>query len=590
MERDARNLAPLIRSVPVRQTIAFTGRPKQDMEILKTPQMESWKWDCYVKKETESEEEEYRSDLPWEDFAELVSEGKVTRDSWVRWQGLAGSGMKLGDLLDYPFAYERQGEVVPVADEGQLHLSLSEGRLTPDTKIWGKNLPSRGVPYKHLYSLDITFSPGIPQFIADRKGKWLTVLSGPNNSGKSLLLKLMHQELGATSLLLACNRFYHFSDLPYASNEVNLSQLYLNSVQQFYQSRQNQEQSSYPLQQIISNLPDERRDTLFRVCSETFGEPFEIIPRRPDTRMTQYYVSVGGVELSCCSTGTRLFLLLLSALMSSEHRTVLIDEPELGLSPLLQRQLAGIMYNDALRQELFPNISSLYIVTHSHHFLARRQLDANFAVKKEGSDIMLTQIADLPSYHDLVIRMLGDDLSSLFLPETIVLAEGPSDAKFLQKVLSDRIPERELAVVDCGGDGRVSPFFDQLTRLFPDFHRSPYRTRTFIVLDAVNSVKERAFTRAGIPASNVVRLSMNGIEYYYPRDLLARVFGMATLADDEIVLEKENVIIGGVTKKKVDVAKDVVALMSHETDINEEIAEKVVVPIVEMLREQSRCT
>jgi len=119
--------------------------------------------------------------------------------------------------------------------------------------------------------------------------------------------------------------------------------------------------------------------------------------------------------------------------------------------------------------------------------------------------------------------------------------------------------------------------------LLPNFHCSPYRSRTFIILDAVNSVKDGAFTRAGIPSSNVVRLDKNGIEFYYPINFLAQVFGVAEALEDSIILSEETVTIGDVTKKKVEVAQEIVLKMKGEIPINDELTRKVLGPIRSML-------
>ena len=550
-----------------------------------TPQMESWIWNSNVLKYAgaSGDDAEYRAGLSWSEFNQLISAGRITEECWVRWDGLATAGIRLGEFLNSEYFYESVGTVLTIPSEDHLHIYLDDGRIFPNTKVWGRKFPARGIQVKDIFSLEIDFSPSLIEFSASRKECWLTVLSGANNSGKSLLLKLLHQEIGSRSLLLGCDRFYHFSDLPYASDGFDYAGHYRSSIQQLYQRGSNTEKTNFPLQQVISNLPDERRAKLFEICTEKFGEKFEVRPRREDTKMTKYYVTVGGLELSQCSTGTRLFLLLLGALMSSEHGTVLIDEPELGLSPHLQRELAGIIFDEDLREELFPSIQSLFIATHRHHFLARGQLDANFVVQKAGSKVSLKQVMDTSTYHDLLLRMLGDDLGAFFMPKAIILVEGPSDKVFFERIFAEEFPGVELSIVNCGGDGRIAVFFNQLLALLPNFHCSPYRSRTFIILDAVNSVKDGAFTRAGIPSSNVVRLDKNGIEFYYPINFLAQVFGVAEALEDSIILSEETVTIGDVTKKKVEVAQEIVLKMKGEIPINDELTRKVLGPIRSML-------
>jgi hypothetical protein len=246
------------------------------------------------------------------------------------------------------------------------------------------------------------------------------------------------------------------------------------------------------------------------------------------------------------------------------------------LSPTLQRKLANTIYDPSIREELFPGIKSLYVVTHSHHFLDHVCFDNNFSVSRSGLSVNLTKINSITESHDLVFNMLGDDLSSLFLPEVIILMEGDSDVIFLRKILSDIFPGVLISLVSCGGDGKVANEFNRLRQVFPDYHCTPYRNRTLIVLDAKNNTKTGAFTRVGIPVTNVVRLKKNGIEYYYPTAVLSKIFGVSEDICKELTLDSNNIYIGGVSKSKVEIAKDIVSNLTTETKIDDEIISEIV--------------
>jgi hypothetical protein len=145
------------------------------------------------------------------------------------------------------------------------------------------------------------------------------------------------------------------------------------------------------------------------------------------------------------------------------------------------------------------------------------------------------------------------------------------------------LPSQNISVVDCGGDGRIPSFFNQLLTLFPNFHKSPYRTRTLIVLDAANSVKDSAFTRSGIPSSNIVRLEKNGIEYYYPRELLQEAFGVALIKDSDIILKDERIIVGDISKKKIEVAEEVADRLKAYDQLHEELSLKILKSVTLMI-------
>src|SRR5688572_30514128 len=60
---------------------------------------------------------------------------------------------------------------------------------------------------------DLVMTPHPEEFARSRTGAALTVLSGANNSGKSLYLKLLRRSFGKQSYLAGVNRFYHVTQL-----------------------------------------------------------------------------------------------------------------------------------------------------------------------------------------------------------------------------------------------------------------------------------------------------------------------------------------------------------------------------------------
>jgi hypothetical protein len=58
-----------------------------------------------------------------------------------------------------------------------------------------------------------SFDPPIDQFLTSRSADHLTVLSGPNNSGKTYLLKHLRRELGSMTHFLGVSRFFTMKEL-----------------------------------------------------------------------------------------------------------------------------------------------------------------------------------------------------------------------------------------------------------------------------------------------------------------------------------------------------------------------------------------
>src|SRR4051812_9686372 len=84
------------------------------------------------------------------------------------------------------------------------------------------------------------------------------------------------------------------------------------------------------------------------------------------------------------------------------------------------------------------------------------------------------------------------------------------------------IPARKVAFVGVRGEGNTLDRLDFLGGTFGnDLSKSSYSDRIFVVLDKTHSVRLARIEHKGVKKTNIVVLSKNGIEYYYPKDLLA---------------------------------------------------------------------
>jgi hypothetical protein len=82
-------------------------------------------------------------------------------------------------------------------------------------------------------------------------------------------------------------------------------------------------------------------------------------PEFENNEFSNRYVDIDGDSLSVTSSGTRLFLGILAALMDERFRVVALDEPELGLSPMLQSKLTPIIIDRGSRRAAIPAQPSL---------------------------------------------------------------------------------------------------------------------------------------------------------------------------------------------------------------------------------------
>ena len=231
-----------------------------------------------------------------------------------------------------------------------------------------------------------------------------------------------------------------------------------------------------------------------------------------------------GENLRYGSSGTRLLLTLLGILFDERFSVLLIDEPEIGLSPRIQAIISRFLYDPKLRQEFCPHLRQVYISTHSHLFLDRNVLSNNYIVTKVRNAVSIKAVESVADYHQLQFNLLGNELEAISFPSAIVLVEGASDTTFLNKVVQLHLPNRKVSVVGVNGEGEMLDKLNFFKQAFGDISNSPYRDRLFVMLDKKYSVRIPRIERQGVHRENIVLLSKNGIEYFYPIDIVTSIF------------------------------------------------------------------
>jgi hypothetical protein len=294
----------------------------------------------------------------------------------------------------------------------------------------------------------------------------------------------------------------------------------------------------------------------------------------PDNEYSHGYIDIDGQNLSVSSTGTRLLLTILGICMDSRFKSILLDEPELGLSPRVQRALSDYLQDATSRAELFPHIKQIVVATHSQHFLHRRDLSSNFIVSKTDATFTLEQVDSVSDFHRLQFNLLGNSLEGLFLPSAIVIVEGESDLQFLGKALSLRFSGRNVVVIKADGDPKKK--FYSLRDTLGDVQRSPLRSRVFVVVDSShNSGLKAELVGLGLVAENFVVWDQNGIEYVYPPEIMASVFCCSPEQVNGIKISGDEVWVNGIRKRKRELAAEVASLLAVETRHAEELEEKL---------------
>lgn len=417
---------------------------------------------------------------------------------------------------------------------------------------------SSPIQFSSIARLDIEFEPSTELLATSRASAFVTVLSGPNNSGKTVLLKELCASAGLGSFLVSCNRFSHVDVLSSRKREdYQYQNLYGNFIQNLIRSRQNTEENEFKLEQVIAGLKNVQRNLLFDICKDILGNTFSLKRTEADNDLSPFYIDMDGENLKYGSSGTRLLITLLGTMLNENFRALFIDEPEIGLSPRSQAAVADLLFDPKNKAKYWSHLSKVFIATHSHLFLDRRVIGNNFVVRKNGSKVTTKAVASIADFHQLQFNMLGNEFEALFLPSAIVLVEGVSDATFLARLFALGIPEKRVAVVRCGGDGRILEKLETIGESLGKLSMSPFRPRVLVWLDATHTVPHGRIVGAGVLPENLLVSTKNGIEYEYPASQLAMLFRCEASDVEKIDREKDPIVFNQIEFSKKLLASNV---------------------------------
>lgn len=430
---------------------------------------------------------------------------------------------------------------------------------------------------------DIEFVPALQAFSQVRADSPLTVLAGPNNSGKSLTLRWLKSTLGRTSYFVGTNRFYHVYHFSTGIREPNeLDQFESNFQSHFNDDKHNHEQNVFDLSRIIIGLSDEKRAALFKLCGTLIGNTFSMKKVDDLNDLSPRYIDMDGQNLSVGSTGTRLLMTILGLCMDDRFKAILIDEPELGLSPRVQAALSTFFQDQEERKKYFPHLERVFLATHSHLFLARSDITSNYVVMKEEKRISLNRVQDISGFHRLQFNLLGNAFESMFFPSAILVVEGKTDFAYIDRLIQQRFPGRRVTVIPSHGD--VKKKVCGLREAFGDFDKSPFRSRIFVVLDKTHQPGLVAeLVRLGVLENHVVVWPQNGIEFYYPDGVLANIFACSHDQVKELKIDGDIVSLNGINKTKNELVNDVIRQMDATSALPTELTTRLLGPIADAI-------
>lgn len=129
-----------------------------------------------------------------------------------------------------------------------------------------------------------------------------------------------------------------------------------------------------------------------------------------------------------------------------------------------------------------------------------------------------------------------------------------------------------VSLINATNDSEMKRYANMVSQLFPELRNSPYRDRIFAVLDSVHG-KDIVDTLAkkGIPEASIVRWSGNGIEYVYPPNIMAEIFG----GEGPISILGDEVTCKVTTIRKRELATRVADRLKPDTEYHPEMVSKL---------------
>lgn len=297
----------------------------------------------------------------------------------------------------------------------------------------------------------------------------LIVLCGRNNCGKSYILKTLAEKLGERASYLGPARYQNFNVLGFFTpnrKQQRRSQRYNQFMQLWHNAQQNIDNSPLNLQQAIAELSDQKRTQLIEIMEKLLGSKMDIKFTVEKNSMSQKYISVDGHNISFTSSGYRLITTLVTSLLDEEFDIFLIDEPELGISPEAQGAFSDFIFDKDIRSKYFGHIKTLVLATHSTIFLDRQSIKNNYFVEKDRDEIDARQVQNINDINRIHFFLLGNRLETLYMPSAIVIVEGKTDYKYIERVLGLRYKDSHISLIQANSDSRIKEIFHITKNIF----------------------------------------------------------------------------------------------------------------------------
>ncbi len=251
-----------------------------------------------------------------------------------------------------------------------------------------------------------------------------TVIVGGNNSGKSTFIRCLAKTFRDESYKVDVNRTLLKGEGAY---EASYQQNYPSYWKNFQTADSDNIDKPLQVLQDFMALKNVERQPILDWYNKYFPNPIYLEREDPENDASPMFLKSNGHSITKQGSGMRATIEIFVKLFDPRIHYLCIDEPELGLEPVLQKYLFHALKEKASVDK------RIFIATHSHHFLDHESPQNNFICSRNTSGkININQATDL---QDVVFRLLGNTLSGLMLPEQILIVEGPSDDSYQRRIL-----------------------------------------------------------------------------------------------------------------------------------------------------------
>jgi len=387
--------------------------------------------------------------------------------------------------------------------------------------------------------------------------KYFFVIVGANNSGKSTFLRSITKSFTSDSYRIDVNRTIIKGEGSHDENYFRNLTTYESQYRNFMDD--NGEKPLQVLQDFFA-LKDAQRKPIIEWYNKYF--PNRIYEGLTDVENTAspMLLKINTFSISKQGSGMRATFEIFIKLFDPKVKILCIDEPELGLEPYLQKYLFQALKDKAGLDK------KIILATHSHHFVDNEDPATNFICERNSSNkIKLTRAQNNDDLRNIIFRLLGNTLSSVMLPEKVLILEGSSDVTFLNKIL-ELLNKRNYAIQNSGGNGSVSYAINSITQFlrFNQANLPVYKDNIFVIVDkpTKDTITREWKTLLG-DETKIKVLLKNGIEYYYPEHILQTIFSTTSPSGDIVdgYLASDPNAFNGVQITKTELAKRVVNQM-----------------------------